>query len=78
MGFLVLGLDGTANQSVDEVARAHGERPIALVFGAEGRGLRRRTKETVNMLVAIPCSRGFGSLNVSNAAAIALYATRQS
>ena len=77
MGFLVLGLDGTADQSVDEVARTHADRPIALVFGAEGPGLRQRTKETVDMLVAIPCSRGFGSLNVSNAAAVALYAMRQ-
>ena len=78
MGFLVLGLDSSADQSVDEVACAHADRPIALVFGAEGPGLRQRTKETVDMLVAIPCSRGFGSLNVSNAAAVALYAMRQS
>ena len=78
MGFLVLGLDGTADQSVDEVARAYADRPIALVFGAEGPGLRQRTKETVDMLVAVPCTRGFGSLNVSNAAAVALYAMRQS
>ena len=78
MGFLVLGLDGTADQRVDEVVRAHAHRPIALVFGAEGPGLRQRTKETVDMLVAIPCTRGFGSLNVSNAAAVALYAMRQS
>ncbi len=78
MGFLVLGLDGNADQSVEEVAHAHAEHPIALVLGAEGPGLRQRTRETVDMLVAIPSSRGFGSLNVSNAAAVALYSMRQS
>ena len=74
MGFLVLGFDGSADQRVDEIAHAHAERPIALVFGAEGPGLRQRTKETIDMLVAIPSSKEFGSLNVSNAAAVALYA----
>jgi len=78
MGFLVLGLDGTAKQSIDEVAKTHSDRPIALVFGAEGPGLRQRTKDTVDHLVSIPSDRGFGSLNVSNAAAVALYAIRRS
>ena len=78
MGFLVLGLDGTAKQSIDEVAKTHSDRPIALVFGAEGPGLRQRTKDTVDQLVSIPSDRGFGSLNVSNAAAVALYAIRRS
>jgi len=78
MGFLVLGLDGTAEQSVDEVAHSQVDRPIALVFGAEGPGLRQRTKKTVDMLVSIPFSKGFGSLNVSNAAAVTLFAMRKS
>ncbi|MGB1830098.1 MAG: 23S rRNA (guanosine(2251)-2'-O)-methyltransferase RlmB, partial [Paracoccaceae bacterium] len=40
--------------------------------------LRQRTKDTVDQLVSIPSDRGFGSLNVSNAAAVALYAIRRS
>ena len=73
MGYLVLGLDGEAEKTLDSVAVNNHDRAIALVLGAEGPGLRQRTKETVDMLVKIPFSRNFGSLNVSNAAAVALY-----
>ena len=76
MGYLVVGLDGEAEQSLDAVAADNKDRAIALVLGAEGPGLRQRTKETVDMPVKIPFSREFGSLNVSNAAAVALYAVQ--
>lgn len=76
MGYLVVGLDGEAEQSLDAVAADNKDRAIALVLGAEGPGLRQRTKETVDMLIKIPFSREFGSLNVSNAAAVALYAVQ--
>ena len=76
MGFLVLGLDGEADQTIETALGDQRDQPVALVLGAEGPGLRQKTKETVDQLVKIDASGGFGSLNVSNAAAIALYASR--
>lgn len=77
MGYVLLGLDGQAALTLAEgVARAQG-RPLGLVLGAEGPGLRERTRETCDALVRIPYGGGFGSLNVSNAAAVALYAAGQ-
>ncbi|WP_109313128.1 23S rRNA (guanosine(2251)-2'-O)-methyltransferase RlmB [Ruegeria sp. AU67] len=76
MGFLVLGLDGEAEDTIETALGGKLDQPVALVLGAEGPGLRQKTKETVNQLVKIDASGGFGSLNVSNAAAIALYASR--
>ncbi|WP_417587804.1 23S rRNA (guanosine(2251)-2'-O)-methyltransferase RlmB [Pararhodobacter oceanensis] len=74
MGFTVLGLDGEAEATLGEVLEGVGTRPVALVFGAEGPGLRQKTKETCDHLVRIPYGGAFGSLNVSNAAAVSLYA----
>ncbi len=76
MGYLVLGLDGEAEQSIEQAVEGKRDRPVALVLGAEGPGLREKTRETVDALVRIDASGQFGSLNVSNAAAIALYAVR--
>ncbi|WP_227272077.1 23S rRNA (guanosine(2251)-2'-O)-methyltransferase RlmB [Roseobacter weihaiensis] len=77
MGYLVLGLDGTAQQTVEQAVEGKRDRAIAVVLGAEGPGLRDKTKETVDHLVRIDAAGAFGSLNVSNAAAIALYASRR-
>jgi 23S rRNA (guanosine2251-2'-O)-methyltransferase len=74
MGFHILGLDGDAALTVAEGVAQAGTRPIALVMGAEGPGLRDKTRDTCDALVRIPYPGGFGSLNVSNAAAVALYA----
>ncbi|MBY6116010.1 23S rRNA (guanosine(2251)-2'-O)-methyltransferase RlmB [Mameliella alba] len=76
MGYLVLGLDGEAEQTIEEALEGRRDAPVALVLGAEGPGLRPKTKETVDALVRIDFARDFGSLNVSNAAAVALYAAR--
>ncbi|MBI1418915.1 MAG: 23S rRNA (guanosine(2251)-2'-O)-methyltransferase RlmB [Limimaricola sp.] len=76
MGFVVLGLDGEAEQTIEQALEGRRNRPVALVMGAEGPGLRERSRDTCDALVRIPAAGGFGSLNVSNAAAVALYAAR--
>lgn len=77
MGYLVLGLDGEASKTVEAAIEGRQDSPVALVLGAEGPGLRPKTKDTVDALVRIDAAGAFGSLNVSNAAAIALYASRR-
>ena len=76
LGYIVLGLDGTAKKTIEVALSNHMTRPVAMVLGAEGSGLRQRTKDTVDDLVRIDFASNFGSLNVSNAAAVALYAAR--
>ncbi|WP_297541879.1 23S rRNA (guanosine(2251)-2'-O)-methyltransferase RlmB [Roseovarius sp.] len=76
MGYLVLGLAGEAEMSIEAVLEGKRDRPVALVLGAEGPGLRERTREVCDALVRIEYASDFGSLNVSNAAAVALYAAR--
>ena len=76
MGYLVLGLDGEAEGTIEAAVDGKRDRAIALVVGAEGPGLRKKTKETCDALVKIDFAGEFGSLNVSNAAAVALYASR--
>lgn len=75
MGYTLYGLDGTAEVELDVALAKTAGLPIGLVMGAEGPGLRDRTKETCDSLVKIPFAADFGSLNVSNAAAVALYAS---
>lgn len=76
MGYLVLGLDGEAEMTIEAAVQDKRDRPIALVLGAEGPGLREKTRETCDHLVRIDFAGAFGSLNVSNAAAVALYAVK--
>jgi 23S rRNA (guanosine2251-2'-O)-methyltransferase len=69
-GFWCVGLDAGATTAL-HAADLSGK--VAVVLGAEGEGLRRLTREHCDLMVRIPISRGMESLNVSNAAAIALY-----
>jgi 23S rRNA (guanosine2251-2'-O)-methyltransferase len=69
-GFWCLGLEGEAPQ---ELAALDLAPRIALVLGAEGEGLRRLTRERCDVLVRLATRYPWHSLNVSNAAAIALY-----
>ncbi len=84
MGYCLIGLDETGAGTIDEVLRGVANAPIALVMGAEGAGLRESTKTACTHLARIGWADGladleadaFSSLNVSNAAAISLYAAR--
>ncbi|WP_144295396.1 23S rRNA (guanosine(2251)-2'-O)-methyltransferase RlmB [Rhodoligotrophos appendicifer] len=69
-GFTVIGLDSEAEI---ELSEAPLQPPLALVFGAEGKGLRRLTKDRCDMVARISLPGPIASLNVSTAAAIALY-----
>lgn len=73
MGYTIVGLDGDAEGDIDTLAADLTGLPVALVLGAEGPGLRQRSRELCHHLVRIPYAGAFGSLNVSNAAAVSLY-----
>jgi len=77
MGYLVVGLAGEAEADIETVLEGRGEGAVALVLGAEGPGLREKTRESCDALARIAYWGDFGSLNVSNAAAVALYASRR-
>jgi 23S rRNA (guanosine2251-2'-O)-methyltransferase len=74
MGYFVVGLDGAADIPLAEALAPHAGGPLALALGAEGPGLRALTRESCHLLARIPSRGDFASLNVSNAAAVALYA----
>jgi 23S rRNA (guanosine2251-2'-O)-methyltransferase len=75
IGYQLIGLDGSAEIELGAALSAAADRPVGLVLGAEGPGLRERTRATCSTLARITPAGGFGSLNVSNAAAIALFAS---
>jgi 23S rRNA (guanosine2251-2'-O)-methyltransferase len=70
MGWRAVGLDGEAPEPLEDVLDGQ---PTVLVLGSEGDGLRRLVSEHCDALGSIPMPGGFESLNVSTAAAIALY-----
>lgn len=74
MGYVLIGLDGDGTVDLKTALAEVGSRAVALVLGAEGPGLRERTRETCDVIARIPFAGSFGSLNVSNAAAVGLYA----
>jgi 23S rRNA (guanosine2251-2'-O)-methyltransferase len=69
-GFWCIGLDAAAERGI---ADARLDRRLALVMGAEGSGLRRLTAARCDLLVRLPTRGPIATLNVSNAAAVALY-----
>lgn len=70
LGWRAIGLDGQAETRLDQALDGQ---PTVIVLGSEGEGLRRLVAEHCDLLAKIPMPGGFESLNVSNAAAIALY-----
>jgi len=70
-GYWRIGLTGHAT---DTLAQVLGPQRTAVVLGAEGEGMRRNTEEHCDALARLPISGRVESLNVSNAAAVALYA----
>jgi len=74
MGYFLLGLDGAAEIAIGDAVTAAANQPLALILGSEGVGLRPRTHGLCSAISRIGAASDFASLNVSNAAAVALYA----
>lgn len=70
LGFRLIGLEGTSDARLEDETFSG---LSALVLGAEGKGLRQLTAETCDQLVSITTGGPLASLNVSNAAAVALH-----
>ena len=70
LGFTLIGLEGAAPAKLEDETF---EGLSAIVLGAEGKGLRELTQQTCDRLVSITTSGPLASLNVSNAAAVALH-----
>lgn len=71
MNFTVIGLDSEAEQAMGDL---NIPAPLALVLGAEGKGLRHKTRQNVDIMARLDMPGKIKSLNVSNAAAVSLYA----
>ena len=69
--FNVYGLAFGGNKTISELHSENGN--VAIIVGSEGKGLRRLTKEKVDQLLEIPINKECESLNVANAASIAMF-----
>ena len=69
--FFIYGLDGEGKIKIQEIDKA--DNRIALIIGAEGKGLRNLTKQNVDGLVKIDINPKCNSLNAANAATVAMY-----
>lgn len=78
VGFTTIGLDSEGEFDLYEIYQQAKYEKIALVLGSEGKGFREKTKSTVSKLARLDMPGAIKSLNVSNAASIALYLTHKS
>ena len=69
--FFIYGLDGEGKIKIQEIDKT--DNRIALIIGAEGKGLRNLTKQNVDGLVKIDINPKCNSLNAANAASVAMY-----
>ena len=69
--FFIYGLDGQGKKRIEEVDKTDDR--IALIIGAEGKGLRNLTKQNVDEIIKININSKCNSLNASNAATVAMY-----
>lgn len=70
LGFQTVGLDSEGSEDLSDVTLRE---PLALVLGAEGKGLRQLTRETCSVVARLDMPGEIKSLNVSNAAVLSLY-----
>jgi|TARA_A100001011_G_scaffold346288_1_gene382582 23S rRNA (guanosine2251-2'-O)-methyltransferase len=71
IGYFVIGLDEKSTDKISSIKK--GKVDIAVVFGAEGKGIRRLTREHCDQLASIDGNHSFSSLNVSTAVGITLF-----
>ncbi len=74
LGFFRVGLDSSGDAVLEDVVA---QQKLALVLGAEGKGLRQKTRETCDRVARLDLPGDIRSLNVSNAAALSLYLARR-
>lgn len=74
LGYFCAGLAGESDRPISDLPRS---KPLAIVLGAEGAGLRQLVGETCDALFRIPIDASMESLNVSTAAAVTLYEARR-
>ncbi len=71
LGYIIIGLDETSTEKISSFKKWNDD--VAIVFGAEGKGMRRLTKEYCDKLLSIEGNHTFSSLNVSTAVGITLF-----
>ena len=74
---MIIGLDHDGNDSIADLLKSLKKQPIACILGSEEKGMRYLTKQKCDHLVKINTHSDLNILNVSNAAAITLFAIRE-